>query len=112
MEASAEHPERMSDPSRPASTMSEDELARMMIERIARQVDLETGRVPLGTDGDAEPPGDDPTASPPAEEAAVEPVEEATAEPVEEAPVELSEEDVSRDLVERIAREVDEESHG
>ena len=82
---------------------SEDELARMMIERIARQVDLETGRVPLATEDEDEPSVDDPAPSA---------VEETAAEPVEEAAAEHSEEDVSRDLVERIAREVDEESHG
>ena len=94
----------MSDSSRPASTLSEDELARMMIERIARQVDLETGRVPLATEGEDGPSSDDPAASAAAEET--------VAEPVEETAAEHSEEDVSRDLVERIAREVDEESHG
>ncbi len=91
------------------AALSEDELARLMIERIARQVDLETGRVPLAIDDEDEPSVDDPAPSA-VEEAAAEPVEEP--EETETAAVELSDEDVSRDLVERIAREVDEESHG
>jgi hypothetical protein len=88
----------MSDSPPPASTTSEDELAREMIERISRQVDLETGRKPIETgDSDDEPVAEAPS---PAEVDA------------EDAPAELSEEDVTRDLVERIAREVDEEQHG
>jgi hypothetical protein len=79
-------------------TLSEDELARQMIARIARQVDLETGRLPLEPteEGEEETPAaaDEPSAAP--------------AEPLAEA----SEEDISRQLVERIAREVDEEPHG
>ena len=82
---------------------SEDELARMMIERIARQVDLETGRVPLATEDEKPPSADDPAAIAPGED---------PAEPVAEEAEEPPEEDISRDLVERIAREVDEESHG
>ena len=71
-------------------TASEDTVAREMIERIAREVDLEAGRLPKTEDeGDAATP-----------EAAV---DELTPEPEER-----SEEDVSRELVERIAREVDE----
>jgi hypothetical protein len=80
--------------------VSEDELAREMIARIARQVDLETGRMPLDAEPDA-----------PADDAAASAVDEPAAELVEE-PAELSEEDLSRELVERIAREVDEEPHG
>jgi hypothetical protein len=89
----------MSD-SPPPSTTSEDELARAMIERISREVDLETGRKPIETDE----PGEESVseAAPPAEEADVD----------EAPPEERSEEDVTRDLVERIAREVDEETHG
>jgi hypothetical protein len=83
-------------------TLSEDELARQMIARIARQVDLETGRVPLEPTQEGEPATpsavDEPSVEPP--EASVEASEEA------------SEEDISRQLVERIAREVDEEPHG
>jgi hypothetical protein len=76
-------------------TASEDEVARQMIERIAREVDLEAGRVPRTEDeGDADAPEAD------APEAAVD-------EPTPE-PEERSEEAVSRELVERIAREVDE----
>jgi len=79
-------------------TLSEDELARQMIARIARQVDLETGRLPLEPtqEGEQATPSD-------ADEPSVEPAE---------APVEASEEDISRQLVERIAREVDEEPRG
>jgi hypothetical protein len=79
-------------------TLSEDELARQMIARIARQVDLETGRVPL-----------EPTQE--SEEVTQPEVDEPSVEPVA-APAEASEEDISRQLVERIAREVDEEPHG
>jgi hypothetical protein len=76
-------------------TPEEDAAAREMIERIAREVDLESGRVPKDKD---------------------EPEPETTSEDVPEAaqdepalePAERSEEDVSRELVERIAREVDE----
>ena len=80
-------------------TASEDEVARQMIERIAREVDLEAGRVPRADDeGEADAPNAD------APEAAV---DERVAEPEER-----SEEDVSRELVERIAREVDEGRRG
>jgi phage terminase Nu1 subunit (DNA packaging protein) len=79
-------------------TLSEDELARQMIARIARQVDLETGRVPL-----------EPTQE--SEEVTQPEVDEPSVELVA-APAEASEEDISRQLVERIAREVDEEPHG
>jgi hypothetical protein len=99
-----DHPERMPSEPTAAPAPSEDELARMMIERIARQVDLETGRVPLVDETEAEPADDGDSASL-ADEA------DAAEEP-EEAPAERSEEDVSRDLIERIAREVDEEAHG
>ena len=73
-------------------TASEDEVAREMIERIAREVDLESGRVPRAED-ELEPEADPAQA----------PVEVPASEPDEP-----SEEDVSRELVERIAREVDE----
>jgi hypothetical protein len=78
--------------------MSEDELARQMIARIARQVDLETGRLPVEPTQEGEQTTPAATDEPSAELA--------------EIPAELSEEDVSRQLVERIAREVDEEPHG
>jgi hypothetical protein len=82
---------------------SEDELAREMIARIAREVDLEVGRRPLEyLEHDAEPEGGEQEA-----EQAEAPVAEATDEAGEP-----SEEDVTRDLVERIAREVDEELRG
>ena len=82
-------------------TSAEDAIARAMIERIAREVDLAAGRVPRGEDepraaGDAEVP-----------EAAAGDAEDPVAEPEER-----SEEDVSRELVERIAREVDEGKPG
>ena len=82
-------------------TSAEDAIARAMIERIAREVDLAAGRVPRGEDepragGDAEVP-----------EAAAGDAEDPVAEPEER-----SEEDVSRELVERIAREVDEGEPG
>jgi len=82
-------------------TSAEDAIARAMIERIAREVDLAAGRVPRGEDepraaGDAEVP-----------EVVVDDAEDAVAEPEER-----SEEDVSRELVERIAREVDEGKPG
>ena len=82
-------------------TSAEDAIARAMIERIAREVDLAAGRVPRGEDepraaGDAEVP-----------EVVVDDAEDAVAEPEER-----SEEDVSRELVERIAREVDEGEPG
>jgi hypothetical protein len=79
-------------------TLSEDELARQMIARIARQVDLETGRLPL------EPTEEGAEETPSA-------TDEPSLEPAE-ALAEASEEDISRQLVERIAREVDEEPHG
>jgi hypothetical protein len=79
-------------------TLSEDELARQMIARIARQVDLETGRLPLEPTEEGEQANSSDVDEPPAEPPA--------------APAELSEEDISRELVERIAREVDEEPHG
>jgi hypothetical protein len=99
MEPGAEHPERMTDSPRSSSTTSEDELARAMIERISRQVDLEVGRKPIETseEGDGE-----------AAEASASVVDT----PDEALPEERSEDDVTRDLVERIAREVDEESRG
>jgi len=80
-------------------TPSEDELARQMIARIARQVDLETGRLPLEPtqEGEEETP-----AAP----------DEPSVDAAADTPVEPSEEDISRQLVERIAREVDEEPHG
>ena len=84
---------------------SDDEVAREMIARIARQVDLEVGRRPL----DAEPQPE--LEHEPVEDEAVGQVAEARAEASEE-PGERSEEDVSRALVERIAREVDEERGG
>ena len=90
MEPRIEHPADAPSP-------SEDELARQMIERIARQVDLESGRVPLHSETE---PGPEP------EVPAGEPSEAA------DEPEERSEEDVSRELVERIAREVDEEPRG
>ena len=76
-----------------------------MIARIARQVDLEVGRRPL----DAEPQPE--LEHEPVEDEAVGQVAEPRAEASEE-PGERSEEDVSRALVERIAREVDEERGG
>jgi hypothetical protein len=76
-------------------TSAEDAVAREMIERIARQVDLESGRVPRSED-EPEPEPDDPD------------VPEAAADEPAIGPEERSEEDVSRELVERIAREVDE----
>jgi hypothetical protein len=79
------------------SQASEDELAREMIERIARQVDLESGRVPLEARTEVH------------EEEQTEAAVEETTEPPSNEPAERSEEDVSRELVERIAREVDEE---
>ena len=75
-------------------TTSEDDVAREMIERIAREVDLESGRVPRAED-EPETEALEQAASPPSEEPTTEPEER-------------SEEDVSRELVERIAREVDE----
>jgi hypothetical protein len=75
-------------------TSAEDAAAREMIERIAREVDLESGRVPRA---EAEPEA----------EADEDELEAAVEEP-ELEPEERSEEDVSRELVERIAREVDE----
>jgi hypothetical protein len=75
-------------------TASEDEVAREMIERIAREVDLESGRVPRAKD-EPEAEALEQADSPPSEEPMAEPEER-------------SEEDVSRELVERIAREVDE----
>ena len=74
-------------------TSAEDAAAREMIERIAREVDLESGRVPRAEDEPETPDDDAP--------------EDALDEPALE-PEERSEEDVSRELVERIAREVDE----
>ena len=75
-------------------TSAEDAAAREMIERIAREVDLESGRVPRAEDE-------------PETEADEDELEAAIEEPALE-PGERSEEDVSRELVERIAREVDE----
>jgi len=83
-------------------TSAEDAIARDMIERIAREVDLAAGRVPRGED---EPKADGGAEVP---EAAVDDAEE----PVVAEPEERSEEDVSRELVERIAREVDEGKPG
>ena len=65
---------------------SEDELARMMIERIARQVDLETGRVPLATEDEKPPSADDPAAIAPGEDPAEPVAEEAEEPPEEESP--------------------------
>lgn len=82
-------------------TSAEDAVAREMIERIAREVDLESGRVPRA-EAEPEPEGE-----------AVD--EEMPAAALDEAalePEERSEEDVSRELVERIAREVDEGRRG
>ena len=76
-------------------TPTEDAVARELIERIAREVDLESGRLPRTED------------EPEAEQADDEVPEGAHDEPALE-PEERSEEDVSRELVERIAREVDE----
>jgi hypothetical protein len=76
-------------------TSAEDAAAREMIERIAREVDLESGRVPRGDD-EAE-----------ADETGASEAVDGTNDPVAD-PEERSEEDVSRELVERIAREVDE----
>ena len=81
----------------PTDPTAEDAVARDMIERIAREVDLESGRVPRGED---EP------------EADKEEVPEATVDEAVAEPEERSEEDVSRELVERIAREVDEGTPG
>ena len=77
-------------------TSAEDAAAREMIERISREVDLESGRVPRAED---EPEAETETADDDVPEASVD-------EPLVE-PEERSEEDVSRELVERIAREVD-----
>lgn len=89
---------------RPARELSEDEIARAMIARIARQVDLESGRVPIAEPEpeDAEPPDDETSAE------TVEPMAVARADQADKR----SEEDVSRELVERIARQVDEEARG
>jgi hypothetical protein len=92
-------------PGNAAEQPSEDEIARAMIERIARQVDLEMGRVPLEPRSEGEEEGAE-------TEPAAEPVAEAPEIPAAEEPDAPSEEDVSRELVERIAREVDEERHG
>ena len=78
-------------------TPAEDAVARELIERIAREVDLESGRVPRA---EAEPEAG-------AEQADDEVPEGAHDEP-EAEPERRSAEDVSRELVERIAREVDE----
>ena len=82
-------------------TPAEDAVARELIERIAREVDLESGRVPRAED---EP---EPEAEAEGEQADDEVPEGAHDEPLLE-PERRSEEDVSRELVERIAREVDE----
>ena len=99
MEPRPGHPQTTPSEAHAGSQASEDELARQMIARIARQVDLESGRVPL--EGGAEPSEEEAKAS-----------AEGPAEPPAEHPAERSEEDVSRELVERIAREVDEEPRG
>jgi hypothetical protein len=77
-----------------------------MIERIAWQVDLESGTKPIT--GDAEPaasqqsPVDDPAETPP----------DAVADAPADSRSERSEEDVARELIERIARDVDEGKRG
>ena len=82
-------------------TSAEDAVARAMIVRIAREVDLESGRVPRA---EAEPE--------PEADAAEEDMPDAALDEAVLEPEERSEEDVSRELVERIAREVDEGSPG
>jgi hypothetical protein len=100
MEPRPGDPETMPSESHMGSKASEDELAREMIERIARQVDLESGRVPLEARTEAQ------------EKEQAEAAAEETTEPPSNEPAGRSEEDVSRELVERIAREVDEEPRG
>jgi hypothetical protein len=91
-----DRPEPSGGPPGPDPARSEDELAREMIERIAREVDLESGRLPLGEE-DEEPDAD------PAE---------ASLDTGADAESERSDEDIARELVERIAREVDEDAGG
>jgi hypothetical protein len=105
VEFSPDRPEPVPHEPLPASKSSEDELAREMIERIARQVDLESGVVPRRSEPEPEP-----------EQEATEPADaERAAEPDDEPDLEAadrSEEDVARELIERIAREVDEGKRG
>jgi len=93
---------------------SEDERAREMIVRISRQVDLEMGRVPLGESEEAPEEGDaNGEPDEPGEVASAEqPPPDAPEAEAADAPAVRSEEDVSRELVERVAREVDQERHG
>jgi hypothetical protein len=89
---------------RPEPTQSEDEIARELIERISREVDLAFGRKPLVPESDSE-------SEDASDEAEDEPAVQSAAE-VAEKPAERSEEDVARELIERIAHEVDEEERG
>ena len=85
----------VSDGPRPDRSLSEDEIAREMIERISRQVDLESGVVPRQSEPEDEVEGTTREGQPPGDES-----------------VERSEEKSMRELVERIAQEVDAEGRG
>jgi hypothetical protein len=96
---------------RPDQALSEDEIAREMIERISREVDLESGVVPRRSEPEPAPGTDAQDETETEADPEEEPVPEAETPPDEE-PTERSEEDVMRELVELIAQEVDEERRG